>query len=137
MSVCTRIRALHQVLDFEDLHPISMRTEEVPLQVEMGVDNISIHITSTALEIALRHTEGLLKNTEVPHHKKVVQPVPSLSQGQSGIALIVTQMSPDLFATVAHCCPLPQMTPDLRQVAWEPTVLNYTERTFGVDSLLK
>lgn len=102
----------------------------------MEVD-ISIHITSTVPEIALHPTEGLLKNTEVPHHKKVVQPIPRLLLEQRGIALTVTQMSLDLFATVALCCPLRRMTLDLHQVAWEPTVLNYTERNIGVGSLPK
>lgn len=99
--------------------------------------SISIHITSTALGIVLRLTEGLLKNTEVPHPKKVVQAVPSLFQEQRGIALTIIQTRPDLFATVAPCCPIRQMTPDLHQVAQEPTVLNCIERNTGVDSLLK
>lgn len=137
MLVCTRIRALNQVLDFEDPRLISMRTEEVLLQVEMGAELISIHITNTAPEIALHRTEDLLKNTEVFHHKKVVQPVLSLSQEQTGIALIVTQMNPGQSATVAHCYPPHQMTPELHPVVWESKVLKYIEMTTGVDSLLR
>lgn len=101
------------------------------------MDNILIHIISLALGIGLLHTEVLLMNIEVPHHKKAAKLVRSLLLERKGIALTIIQMRSGLFDTVARCCLVRQMTPDLHQVIQGPTVLNHIEKTFGVDSHLK
>lgn len=86
-----------------------MRTEEVHLQVGRWVDTL-IHTTNMEAPDYTPHhpIEDLLKTTEVLHLKKIEL---SLSEDQSGTALIGSQMSRGLFAMEAHCCPLHQRLP--------------------------